>query len=162
MRTAEIVEREASAYLLVPRKVMIPFGADIDAAMGELFGTMDAHGIQPLGPVFFKYDVIRMPELEMGFGILVPAGTPAVGSLQAGELPAGRYVRHLHIGPYDDLIDATGWVLRWVKERGLELDKTDAADGEHFAARFEMYLTDPATQPDPSKHETEIWMKLRD
>ena len=162
MRSAEIVMREASAYVLAPRSVTIPFGGMIDAALGEVFGTLDRHGIQPLGPVFFKYDVIRMPELEMGFGVLVPAGTPALGALQAGELPAGRYVRHLHVGPYDDLMAATGWVLDWVRSQGLALDKTDAPDGEHFASRFEMYLTDPAEEPDPARHETEIWMKLRD
>ena len=162
MRVAEIVERDASPFLMVQRAVTIPFGPVIDGAMGELFGTMDAHGLQPVGPVFFKYDVIRMPELEMGFGVAVPAGTVGVGRLVAGELPAGRYVRHLHVGPYDDLIDATGWVLGWVREQGLDLDKTDEADGEHFTARFEVYLTDPREEPDPSRYQTEIWMKLRD
>lgn len=161
-RIAELVSREATACLLVPRKVTIPFGSVIDEAMGELFGTLDSHGIQPVGPVFFKYDVIRMPELEMAFGVVVPPGTPATGALLAAELPAGRYVKHLHVGPYDDLVEVTGWVLGWVREQGLALDKTDAADGEHFVSRFEMYLNGPGDEPDPAKYQTEIWMKLRD
>lgn len=39
---------------------------------------------------------------------------------------------------------------------------TDEADGEHWAARLEIYHTNPAEQPDMSKWEIELQFRLRD
>jgi effector-binding domain-containing protein len=85
-------------------------------------------------------------------GVPVPAGTPGA----TGTLPAGRYVSLLHVGHYDELIAANATLQAWASDHGVTFDVTRADDGDHWGARVEHYLTNPAEEPDPSRWQTEI------
>ena len=67
-------------------------------------------------------------------------------------LPAGRYATAVHVGTYDRLVDAHAALQAWATEQGLDLARGPAG----FAVQLESYLTDPADEPDFSKHETEV------
>ena len=112
----KIVERAKQPYVAIRQKVTIPFGEAIGPIMGELLGTINANGIQPVGPVFFKYNIVNMPELEMEFG--VPVASPVVGDggLVSGVLPAGRYAALTHTGPYHELYEANMKLDIWTRE----------------------------------------------
>ncbi|MDB5540204.1 MAG: hypothetical protein JWQ89_1931 [Devosia sp.] len=130
--------------------------------MGLLFGGMNAQKIQPHGPVFFKYNIVRMPELEIEFATGVAAPVTPAGELVGGVLPAGRYAELTFLGRYDKLIDANAALIGWVREQGVQFDMREMADGDHFAARVEIYLNSPAEEPDSDKWETIVSFKLKD
>ncbi len=155
-------ERAAQPYVAVRRKVSIPFDGAIGPAMDELFGALKGRGIEPSGPVFFKYNVIRMPELEIEFAVPTALQVADAGPLVSGVLPAGRYAEVTYLGHYDDLMDVNAVLIGWAKERGLAWDATAAADGDHFACRMEIYLNSPDEEPDPTKWETTVAIKVRD
>ncbi len=73
-----------------------------------------------------------------------------------GVLPAGRYATVTHIGPPSQLVDATTALLRSADRQGLTWDR----DGERWGCRLEIYKTDPTTQPDITKWETDLAFRL--
>jgi effector-binding domain-containing protein len=88
------------------------------------------------------------------------SATPQITE-RAGVLPAGRYASAIHVGPYDGLIGAVDNLLQWAQAKGLEWDKFPAEDGEHWGSRLEIYLTNPAEQPDPTEWETQLAFRLK-
>ncbi len=158
----KIVERPARPYVAVRRAVMIPFDGAIPGIMGTLFEAVNDQGLQPSGPVFFKYNFINMPDLEMDFGVPVDAPAQASGELVAGVLPAGRYVELVHFGHYDELMGITGELIRWAREKGIRWDAVETPDGDTFVSRLETYPNGPDDEPDPTKWETIIEIKIRD
>lgn len=157
-----IVERSAQPYVAIRQRVRIPFGEVVGPVMGELFGAINAKGSQPVGPVFFKYNIVAMPDLEMDFGVPVAAPIVAEGRLVSGTLPAGRYAELTYWGHYDNLTDVNGVLIGWARQRGIVLDATEAPDGEHFAARLEIYHNGPDEEPDPDKWKTTLIIKIKD
>jgi len=158
-----IAERGAQPYVALRRVVTIPFGPVIDVTLPALFQWLDAHGVEPVGPPFFKYNLIDMAgELEIDFGVPTAALLEGPADVVAGMLPAGRYVTLTHHGHYDGLVEATGALLAWAAGQGLELDQEGTARGDRFAGRFEVYPSDPRDVPNPDDWETEIWIKLKD
>jgi effector-binding domain-containing protein len=157
-----ITKRAAQPYAAVRRQVAMPFGSAIDEAMGKLFGGLKAQGIQPAGAVFFKYNIVRMPELEIEFGVELAAPLPNPGDLVGGTLPAGRYAELTYLGHYDHLIEANGALIDCARAEGLAFDMEARPSGDHFASRVEFYLNSPEEEPDPDKWQTVVAIKLRD
>ncbi len=158
----KVVERQAQPYVAVRRRVTIPFGDIVGPAMGALFDAIAANGLEPDGPVFFKYNIVNMPDLEIDFA--VPVAAPFAGDdvLVGGVVPAGRYAELTYWGHYDNLIDANAVLIGWAKQREIAWDSTTGADGEHFVARLESYPNSPEEEPDPEKWETTVRIKVRD
>jgi effector-binding domain-containing protein len=158
----KIVERGEQPYVAVKSVVsMKEIGEVAGKFLGEVFGWAAGRGVAPVGAPFFRYNVIDMERgLEIEFGI--PTANPVTGDdrVIAGVLPAGRYASLVHRGPYDQLTSANGALLDWIKEQGLKVDATQSPQGDRFACRLEIYLTDPAAEKDPQKWETEVAMQL--
>jgi effector-binding domain-containing protein len=68
------------------------------------------------------------------------------GEVRSSSLPGGMVATTMHIGSYDQMEPGYEALSAWVKERGQEL----AGDA------WEVYLSDPAAEPDPTKWRTEI------
>jgi len=157
-----IIEQQAKPYMAVRRRVSMPFDTEIGPAMGSLFGAIAEHRPRTTGPVFFKYNVIAMPEMEIDFGVSVAEPVEASGSLVAGILPAGRYAETTYFGHYDNLMDVNAILIGWAKEKGIAWDATAAADGDRFAARMEIYHNSPDEEPDTSRWQTTLMIKVKD
>ena len=157
----EITERPAQPYVAIAASVtMADLGTVVPPLNGEVFGWLAARGIAQAGPPFWRYTVVDMArnlEVEAGVAVASPV-TGDDGRVLAGVLPAGRYVTMRHVGPPESLADATGRLLSWASSRGLAFD----TDGTAWGCRLELYLTDPATQPDMAKWETELSFRLAD
>jgi effector-binding domain-containing protein len=129
----------------------------VDEAYPELFGWLGANGVAPSGPPFIRYLVIDMAaDLEIELG--VPVGVPVTGSgrVQPGVLPPGEYAVLRHAGSYDGLIAANAALQDWAREQGIAFDAWDTDKGEAWHGRFEHYLTDPSSEADPAKWETDV------
>jgi effector-binding domain-containing protein len=161
--TPEITERTEQPYVAIRARVTMQKLGEFAHRTGEVFGWLAAHDLAPAGAPFFRYNVIDMErQLEVEVGVPVRAAVAGDDQVIAGVVPAGRYATVLHVGPPDSLMGATGDLLAWAAERGLEWDMTARDDGEHWGARMENYLTDPSEQPDMTKWETELAFRLAD
>ncbi|HEX3964848.1 MAG TPA: hypothetical protein VHZ03_50760 [Trebonia sp.] len=56
----------------------------------------------------------------------------------------------------------TASLLEWAGQEGPTWDMANAQDGERWAARLEIYETDPAVEPDMTKWITQLAFRLSD
>jgi effector-binding domain-containing protein len=137
----------------------------IPRLMGQAFGWLGEHRVPPSGAPFIRYHVINMPGmLDIEIGLPVPSPVSGDERVSAGALPAGRYASLTYIGPYegDGLMKANAALLEWGAKQGLVWDQFDDPAGDGFVARYESYLTDPGTEPDPAKWATEVTIRVAD
>jgi effector-binding domain-containing protein len=135
----------------------------LGARFGEVFAWLGARGLVPAGAPFFRYNVIdMMRELEVEAGVPVPVAAEGDGQVISGVLPAGRYATLTHVGPPDELAEATKTLLDWAAGQGLTWDMSPIQAGERWGSRLEVYLTDPSQEPDMSKWETQLAFRLAD
>lgn len=116
--------------------------ANRDRLLAELITWLDAHGIETAGPFFLRLHVIDMTglmDIEVG---VVGDGAPD-DRVTRGILPAGQYA----VVDYQRTSLAANRMLhQWVSDQGLVYDSHQTPEGEAFAARSEVYLTDPRTE----------------
>jgi AraC-like DNA-binding protein/effector-binding domain-containing protein len=128
--------------------------ADIAKALGELLGAVFLHaqrsGATLTGQPFTRY-------LEWGPGLIsIEAGLPIAarvegeGDVLAELLPGGRTAVTTHRGPYGQLVDAHAAVQQWIEEHGFR------ATG----SPWEIYVTDPADEPNPKNWRTDVFWPI--
>jgi len=92
-------------------------------------------------------------ELRSEAGITIPTGVPLPAGLDEKWLPAGRYARTTHVGPYTELPAAWSRLLgRWLPVSGEQLGA---------GAPYELYRNDPGSAP-PEALRTELYAPLLD
>ena len=160
----QIETRSEQPYVGIRRTVTMQSIAGIADRIPDVFGWLARHGVDPVGAPFLKYDLIDM-ERELVIEAGVPVATPPDaddGEVFAAVLPAGRYATVTHIGEFDGLIDATADLLGWAAVRDLTWDSTETDTGTRWGCRLEIYLTNPALEPDPAKYQTQLAIRLAD
>ena len=129
----------------------------------QVFTWLGQRGVVPAGPPFWKYNVIDMERgLEVEVGVPVATSVDGDDRVLAGVLPAGRYATLRYTGHPDGLMGATRSLLEWASRENLTWDCADTADGERWAARLEIYETDPRAEPDMSRWTTQLAFRLSD
>ena len=163
-REPTIVEWPAKPYAAIAAHVTMQNIADVVPPLnGEVFGWLAQRGVTPAGPPFWKYNVIDMQrgiEVEAGVGVAAPV--EGDGRVQSGVLPAGRYVTVRHVGHPATLATVTGALLDWAAANGLTWDVTPSPAGDRWACRLELYLSDPRSEPDMNRWETQLAFRLRE
>ena len=159
----EIVTRTEQPYVAIRAGVTMSELPGLGARFGEVFGWLGARGLAPAGAPFFKYNVIDMArELEVEAGVPVAASVDGDGHVVSGVLPAGRYATLTHVGHPGELHGVTEALLDWAAGQGLTWDMSPGPDGDRWACRLEISLTDPAQEPDMSKWATQLAFRLAD
>lgn len=130
--------------------------AVIGKQMGEAFGTLGAfvgqNQLAVAGPplaVYHDYAADGSMTVDVGFPVAAAALGKAKGQIKAGQTPAGKAMKFVHVGPYD------------------RLHETYAEIGAYFARRklpmspvcWEVYLSDP-DKTAPDELVTEIFMQV--
>lgn len=163
--TPRLIDRPAQPYMAIRHQVrMDGFAPVIDESFPKVFAWLREHGVDPAAPPLIRYLFINMPEkLDVEIGVPVATEQAADdGPVRPGLLPAGRYATLVYTGPYTGLVGATAALLEWGAQQGLVWDKDDSDAGEEWGARFESYLTDPSSEPDQEKWQTDIFMRVED
>jgi effector-binding domain-containing protein len=157
-----IIERSAQPYAAITvTATMQNLGEVVPPLNGEVFGWLAAHGGEPAGPPFWKYNVIDMERgLEIEAGVATREPVAGDERVHGGVLPAGRYATLQHVGHPSTLIDATARLLRWADAQDLKWDVSPTSEGERWGCRLELYLTDPREQPDMNAWETQLAFRL--
>lgn len=159
-----IEERSEQPYAAITVRVTInEIATVVPPLIGEVFGWIEARGVAPAGPPFWKYNVIDMDrELEIEAGVGVAAPVSGDDRVRIGTLPAGRYATVEHEGHPDTLLAATTALLDWAEQRDLKWDVTEDGADARWTARLEFYLSDPAVEPDMDKWVTQLAFRLAD
>ena len=124
----------------VPFRTML---SNRDRLLAELIAWLQEHDIQPTGPFFLRLHVVDMAGL-MDIEVGVVSDAMAVDSrVKRAILPAGRYAL---LDYRATSLPANRLLRQWVSAQGLTLDSHETPGGEAFAARCEVYLTDPRSE----------------
>ena len=168
----EVVELSAQPYVAIRARVtMQTIGTVLPELHPQVFAWLAerdvppawlAEGdVPPVGLPFWKYNVIDM-EREMEVEVGAPVTTAVTGDdrVLAAVLPAGRYATLRYTGHPGGLAGATASLLEWAVQQNLAFDVKHAEGGDRWAARLEIYETDP--DPDMSKWTTQLVFRLSD
>jgi effector-binding domain-containing protein len=155
--------REAQPYIGIRMQVPIRrLGKVIPQLTGEVFAWLETHDLTPAGAPFIRYHVIDMERLlDVEIGVPVLTAPPGDGRANPGVLPAGRYASLVYRGVKNG-IKGNAALLDWGAANGLAWDMWNTEQGDAFGSRYESFLTDPEEEPDPSKWDTEVAIRLAD
>jgi AraC family transcriptional regulator len=121
--------------------------------LGEVAGRAGLFQSRPEMLAIYHDDPETTPESELSSdaGVVVGDGVQIPEGLREQRLPAGRYARTVHVGPYEELGDA------WARFMGQWL----AGSGERMGAgnTFEIYLNTPQDVPKKDLR-TELYIPL--
>jgi effector-binding domain-containing protein len=108
--------------------------------------ALAAAGASSAGPPYARYRNMTGATVDVEVGFPVEVAPAAGGDVLAGELPPGRVVEAVHVGPYDALSGTYQRIEAWVREHGLELGTQS----------WEIYEAGPMSDPDPGTWRTRI------
>ena len=120
-------------------------------AYAEVAAAVAARHLGPAGPPFARYHRLGEDRFEVEAGFPVTGPVEAEGSVQPSELPGGPAAASVHVGPYDQMEPAYQALDSWVRDHGVE----PAGDA------WEIYFSDPVSQPDPATWRTEVVQPYR-
>jgi effector-binding domain-containing protein len=157
----KVEERTEQRYVAIrTQATMQTLDTVIPQGIGEVFAWLGKQGVAPAGAPFVRYLVIDMEALlEIEVGVPVANTLSGDGRILADRLPAGRYASLIYTG-IDNGIQANWALLKWGAEQGLVWDTWAAQNGDGWGARFESFLTNPDEEPDRTKWETEVAIRL--
>lgn len=159
--TPKVEDRDEQHFVGIRTQVpMKKFSKVIPQLHGEVFDWLEKQGVTPSGAPFVRFHVINM-EAQMDIEMGVPVARPLQGDGQvaAGVIPAGKYASLVYTGLKNG-IKGNGALLDWGAKQGLVWDRWDDENGDAFGGRYESYLTDPAEEPDVTKWDTEVAIRL--
>jgi GyrI-like small molecule binding protein len=159
----KLEDRPAQPY--VARRTQIPMqelGTVIPQLHSEVYAWLQGQGIPPAGPPFIRYRVIDMPgRLDIELGVPIAEAVCGEDPILADLLPAGRYATLI----YTDVrrgVEGNAALLDWGERQGLMWDRWTTEDGDAFGARLESFLTEPGDEPDFTKWEQEVAIRVAD
>jgi effector-binding domain-containing protein len=160
----EVIERTAQPYVGIKADVTMDSIARVLPDLhGRVFDWLGQRGIAPAGAPFWRYNVIDMARImEVEVAVPVASAVPADDQVLADTVPAGRYSSLRHTGDPSGLLQATASLLKWADEQHLTFDMVPTPDGDRWAARLEIYETDPTVEPDKTKWVTQLAFRLAD
>jgi effector-binding domain-containing protein len=154
MKTYDIQSRARDPELTAVVTTTLPI-ADIGPWLARAYPTVaraiGAQGVGPTGPPFARYHQVEAGRLVVEAGFPVATAIKARGDVQPSRLPGGRAAVTVHEGPCRETGPAFQALASWVRDHG----------GQLAGYAWEVYLSDPASEPDPATWRTEIVQPYR-
>lgn len=126
----------------------------VTEALGQSFQavkeSLARQGIDATGSLFARWHS-REDDVDLEAGLMVSAPIQQEGEVKPSQLPGGPAAIAIHAGPYEGLKATYDAVEAW-----LARTERSASGGP-----WEIYLTDPSAEPDPSRWLTEIIYPLQ-
>lgn len=127
---------------------------NLSQVLGQCYGAVAQYlgqiGQFPAGDPFAAYYNMDMQNLDLEIGFPVASKIPGKDAIQPGEIPGGKSVICMHIGPYDKIAAAYEAMDQWMKANHVEPS----------GVCYEFYLNDPQQTP-PEALETRIMFPLK-
>jgi effector-binding domain-containing protein len=154
-----IESRREQHYVAIRMAVPIPFGKYLQPAWNEVYDWMKNKDVKPSGPAIIRYLTTDMSKkLDIDVGFTIDKAVTGDDRITSDLLPAGRYVTLLYTGPYKGkgIYKATVSLLDWASENKIVWNTTRKNGVEWWNGRTEFYFSDPETEKDPKKFQTEL------
>jgi len=143
---------QAQPYLSIKAKTT---PAEIPNVLGQLYGEIQAaaakQNLTVTGQPFAIYYSFSPESVELEAGIPVSSIGKSEGNIIASEIKAGNVVLAHHYGPYEATEASHGSIDKYVTENKKTV----------IGAPWEVYVTDPSTEPDQSKWYTQIYYPVQ-
>ncbi len=117
----------------------------------ELHGILKKQSLQMSGAPFGMYHSFSPEKVDMEAGIPVTGNPQPEGRMNVIQTYGGKAVKTDFYGHYDNLKEGWDGIMAYVKENNLQGN----------GAPFEIYVTDPGSEPDSSKWLTEIYIPVK-
>jgi DNA-binding transcriptional MerR regulator len=142
MSDYEVVLKRVQPVLVASVRGVIPAYPEQMQLWDSLETYLHAQGITPKGPCFTIYHEDE-PEIEAEVCEPLMAPIPSQGAVQVHELPEVEWMATtIHHGPYTQLGDAYGAILKWIEGNGYRIC---GPGREHYLKESEP----PGIQNDP-------------
>jgi len=125
-------------------------GPWISATFGRVAAVIGAQGAGPVGPPFARYFPAGTERFRVEAGFPTSRRIDPTDDVEPSTLPAGPVAATTHIGSYDGVGEAYVRISAWAEEHG-------ATTG---TGPWEVYLTDPTSQPDPTTWRTDVFVPI--
>ena len=127
----------------------------LSLAMGDVMRhvqeALGRQGVKPTSAPFARYHSFGTT-IDFEAGVMVDEVVVPDGDVKPASLPAGPAAIAVHAGPYETLSRTYDAMRTW-----LEASPDYAANG----GPWELYITDPSAEPDPTKWLTEVIFPLK-
>ncbi|HET9991452.1 MAG TPA: GyrI-like domain-containing protein, partial [Kofleriaceae bacterium] len=119
--------------------------------LAEQAGLFTLPGVKMVGIYHDDPEAVPAAELRSDAGIVVPAATKLPAGLDVATIPAGRYAKTTHRGPYDRLGDTWAQLMgMWIPQHGERISG---------GVSFEVYVNNPM-HAQPADLITELYVPL--
>ncbi|WP_238431961.1 GyrI-like domain-containing protein [Streptomyces cavernae] len=157
----QIVTRPETPYVGI--RIVTPFRglfAVRDKLMAELYAWLDKRDVTDVGNTFFRLHVIDMNgPMDVELGVITKERLDGDDHVRTGALPAGRYASLTYV---NHARRANHLLVTWIRDNGMTADRWDEPTGDHFACRYEAYLTDPRSERMKTKWQVELNIRVAD
>ena len=123
-------------------------GPFVARSIAEVARVLAGQGRPSTGPPFARYHRAGAEVFDVEVGFPTEAAVTETGGVVASSLPGGPAAVMTYVGPYEEMEEAYAALVAWVADRG----------GKTAGDPWEIYLSDPAEEPDPASWRTEIVM----
>ena len=149
----EVKELKAQPFIGIREKTTpTPEGiaATCTQILPEAWKYATENGGKPAGPPMVLYHTWSDTETEVEGGLTLQEPIQGNDRVQTSELPAGKAAVLRHVGPYDKLGEAHNALHQWMEANSVT----------PTGPRWEVYITDPQENPDPSTWVTEVYQAV--
>ena len=109
---------------------------------------------------FLRLRVIDMRgDMDTELGLVTRQRSEFSGRVCSGIFPVSRCATLAYRGVDTE---ANRALIEWARDNGFALDYWDGPTGDHFACRYETYLTDQNVEPHKKQWKIELAIKLAD
>ncbi len=123
-----------------------------DSSFHTLARVLADQGVELAEAPFGLYHGQPADTVDLEVGFCTAEIIESSGDAHPSQLPGGRVARLVHAGSYESLGEAWGRLGAWIGEHGLTPG----------GALWEVYLTEPSPEMDPSDLRTELNWLLQD
>jgi len=124
------------------------YSSVMSKGFGELMAFVKANKLKTVGPpfaIYIKYDTLTMKGV-FDMGVIVEKAGSGKGRVRVESIAAWNAVVAHYFGPYDKTGDTYRILDQYIKEAGLQ----------QAGGPWEIYISDPVVEKDPSKLATDI------
>jgi effector-binding domain-containing protein len=148
--TCEVKEQAAQPALAIRTRSAVEHLPEVlGQAYGQIFTYLGELGEGPAGAPYMGYYNMDMQDLDVEIGVPVNRALPGKEAVQSKQLPGGKVVTCLYIGPYHEMRPAYDAINQYIQEHGLL----------PTGVVYEIYISDPSQTP-PQELQTLIVFPL--
>ncbi len=152
--SAAIIQKEIPARIILSiRDTASPetISQKFEMIYSKVFQLLQQRKLSQSGPPFAIYHSFSSQSFDMEAGVPIKEIIVPPAGITCREIPAGNVVMTSFFGPYEATAIAYQAIEKYIKEQKLEI----------AGSPWEEYITDPSSEPDTAKWQTDIYYPVK-